>query len=339
MNFDPTTIGQIAALVDRAQRVVITCHVSPDGDALGSSLALWHVLRAMGKRPAVFTPDTPTASLMFLPGAQAIMPASRYCERARVHFQAADLIFCLDYNEASRLDRMAPLLALATAPKVMIDHHLHPEPFADIAISRPECSSTCLLLWHVMKACGWQQWLSQQAAECIYTGMMTDTGAFTYNHADPLIYLTIAELLHLGIDPARLYTLAFNTKSLTQIQLNAYALDRKLTLYPTHRAALMWLSMDELNAYSYQKGDLEGLVNVPLAVPDVTWSVLIRQVDPEKVNISMRSKGHFPVNTIATEQFGGGGHLNAAGAEDKAPLHDVVTRLIDAMPLYDHLLP
>ncbi len=335
---DTAAIASLKELVDAASRVVITCHLSPDGDAIGSTLALSHTLEAMGKRPAVITPDVPTETLMFLPGARQIIPASRFTERAMVHIQAADLIVCLDFNALHRIDRLAPLITAATAPKVLIDHHLGPEKFADVIISHPEASSTCYLLYEIIKRAGGQRYMGRKAAECIYTGMMTDTGNFSYNSNDPQLYRCIAELLGYGIDKDRLYKLAFDTTTADRLRLNGFAVAERMTLYPEHRCAVIALSRSDLQRFNYQKGDTEGLVNQPLGIPEVTWVCFLRQDDEKFVKLSFRSKGRFPVNKICQEQFGGGGHLNAAGGELDCTLDEAVSRLEAVMPLYDNYL-
>ena len=338
MLFNPDDISRLRELVDGASRVVITCHVSPDGDAIGSTLALWHVLKAMGKRPAVFTPDCPPRTLMFLPGAREIMPVTRHGEKARVHLRAADLVVCLDFNALKRVDAFEPSLRACSAPVVLIDHHLYPEDFATLAISRPDASSTCYLLYEIMKAAGWQRYITRQCAECIYTGMMTDTGNFSYNSNDPGLYTDIAELIGLGIDKDSIYRNACNTHTLPQLRLNAYALLEKMTIIPEHKAAMIVLSADDLKGYGYTRGDTEGLVNVPLSLPEVTYSAFIRQDAPEYVKLSLRSKGSFPVNKICEDHFNGGGHMNAAGGEYYHTLDDTVNRFMSVLNQYDKYL-
>ncbi|MDE7388232.1 MAG: bifunctional oligoribonuclease/PAP phosphatase NrnA [Muribaculaceae bacterium] len=335
---DENRIKELRQLLERAERIVITCHLTPDGDAVGSSLALWHVLRSIGKQATVVTPDQVPKSLTFLPGVREIVAYSRYTEFATKLLNGADLIFCLDFNEPRRVDRMEDALTAAPAPKVLIDHHLHPSDFAAVTISHPEVSSTCMLLFRVLCRLELFDRIDRAAAECIYTGMMTDTGNFTYNSNEPDLYVVIAELLRKGVNKDRLYQLACNTHSATSIQLNGYALSQKLRLFPDHGAALITLSADELNRYSYEKGDTEGLVNRPLAVPDVVWSVYLRE-DPNHIKVSMRSKGDFPVNVICSDHFGGGGHRNAAGGEFEGTMQECVDLLLKVMPDYDCNLP
>ncbi len=332
------SIKELRHLLESSDKIVITCHLTPDGDAIGSSLGLWHVLNSIGKQATVVTPDMVPKSLQFLPGVKDTVAYTRYPEFATKLLDEADLVFCLDFNEPRRVDRMEQVLTDSPAPKVLIDHHLNPADFAKVTISHPEVSSTSMLLFRVLCRLELFDRIDRQAAECIYTGMMTDTGNFTYNSNEPDLYVVIAELLRKGINKDRLFQLACNTTSASALQLNGYALSQKMQLFPAHRAALITLEADDLARYGYEKGDTEGLVNRPLAIPDVVWSVYLRQ-DPHQIKVSMRSKGEFPVNVICSDHFGGGGHRNAAGGEFQGTLQECIDLLIKVMPDYDCNLP
>lgn len=336
---DEKAIESLRKLLGRSERIVITCHLTPDGDAIGSSLALCHVLNSIDKQAVVVTPDMVPKSLAFLPGVKDTVAFTRYGEYAAKLLNEADLIFCLDFNEPRRVDRMEQTLREAPAPKVMIDHHLHPDTeFASVLISHPEVSSTSMLVFRVLCRLELFDRIDRLAAECIYTGMMTDTGNFSYNSNEPDLYVVIAELLRKGINKDKLYQQACNTMNESALRLNGYAMSEKMTLFPEHRCSLIALDADELRRFNYEKGDTEGLVNKPLAMPDVAWSVYLRE-DPHQIKVSMRSKEQFPVNRICKEVFGGGGHLNAAGAEFKGSLADCIETLKEAMAAYDSFLP
>ena len=196
---DLKAVERLKGLVEKARKIVLTCHVSPDGDAMGSTLGLARVLQLMGKHPIVITPDRPPKSLTFLPGYDEVLPASFKPVAASNLLRSADLIFCLDYNASKRVDKLEDNLLQSTAAKVMIDHHLDPEGFCDLTISMPHISSTCALLYLVIEAAGWLEYLDEQAASCIYTGMMTDTGNFSYNSNDPRLYMIVADLVRLSL--------------------------------------------------------------------------------------------------------------------------------------------
>ncbi len=335
---DEKAISRIRELLTDSEKVVITCHLTPDGDAIGSALGLYHVLTEIGKDVAVVTPDMVPRSLLFLPGAKEAVAYTRHEEFASRLLAEADLIFCLDFNEPKRVDRMADALVAAKGAKVMIDHHEGPADFTDVTVSHPEASSTSMLVFRVLCRLELFDRIGRKAAECIYTGMMTDTGNFSYNSNEPDLYVVIAELLKKGIDKDKLYTKACNTFRESAVRLCGYALGEKMIIDTDHRCSLIAIDSDELKRFGYEKGDTEGLVNKPLAIPEVIWSVYLRQ-DPTQIKVSMRSKGKFPVNKVCGEVFGGGGHENAAGAEFVGTLDECIARLREAMPRYDRYLP
>lgn len=331
---DPKLTSRLLEMINAAENIVITCHTSPDGDALGSSLAMMHLLNGIGKKAHVVTPDVPPEALRFIPGVKEIVAFTRHEDFARQLFEEAQLVIGLDFNALKRLDRLAPLMQDAKAPKALIDHHLDPEQLAEVVISHPEQSSTCLLLFRVICQMGWAELIDKKVAACLYTGMMTDTGNFTYNDSDPEIYLVISHLMECGIDKDKLYRLAFNTKSENQLKLNAYAIAEKLEVLPEHGAALITLDNDELKRFDYKKGDTEGLVNQPLAIPGVGYSVFLREGD-EYVKVSARSIGDIPVDKLCSDYFNGGGHKNAAGGEFYGTLAEAVKVFHTAIKDFD----
>ncbi|MCM1071755.1 MAG: bifunctional oligoribonuclease/PAP phosphatase NrnA [[Clostridium] fimetarium] len=331
-------INRLKQLLQPARKIVITCHLSPDGDAMGSSLGLCRALRNAGKWTRVLTPDTPPKYLNFLTGADEITVFSRFEAQAVRLLNEADLIFCLDYNEPKRVDHVEKALLESKAPKVMIDHHLFPSDFPDLVISHPEVSSTSMLVYRVLNQLKRADLIDREAAECIFTGMMTDTGNFSYNSNDPALYEAVADLVARGIDKDEIYRRIYFNNSVNRLRLNGYAMDQKLAYYPDHRAAIITLTREELNRYNYQKGDTEDLVNRPLTCPDVTYSLFLRE-ETDYIKVSARSKGPFPVNTLCAEHFNGGGHENAAGGEFYGSLEECVARCEALMPDYDKYLP
>lgn len=333
-NIDFAAATEVLDLIKESDKIVITCHVSPDGDAIGSSLGLWHTLQAMGKNVTVVTPDCPPKILQFLPGVKEIVIGTRQTDYARNLVTDADLIFCMDFNDTKRVDKLQPYLDGSSARKIVIDHHLEPVIEADVLISRPEVSSTSALLYILLWQLKLTRYVRRRAAECIFTGMMTDTGNFSYNSNDPDLYLIVADLVKKGVDKDRLYTQVLNTGSESRVRICGYA-QYKMKMFPGHKAALITLSAEELKEFDYAKGDTEGLVNIPLSIPEVNYSVFMRQDSPDYVKISTRSKGDFPVNLMCEAYFNGGGHLNAAGGEFHGTLSEAVTRLMEIMPEFD----
>lgn len=227
---------EISSCIDEAKHVVIVCHVAPDGDAIGSSLALWHTLADLGKDVYVIVPDPYPASLRFLKGCKDILVYTRYTDFAQKLIERADLIFCLDFNEPKRVDSMETVLMASKAKKILIDHHLYPSSFCDITISHPEISSSCEVLFRVICGLGLFEQMSVDAANAIYTGMMTDTGNFTYNSNYPEMYITIAELIKKGINKDTIYARIHNTNSEEKLRLNGFAISQKMEVFPEYDA-------------------------------------------------------------------------------------------------------
>lgn len=334
---DPDIVERVKQLVLGSRNTVITCHVSPDGDALGSSLALCSTLRSLGKNAVVVTADCPPKALQFMPGIRDIVTATRTPERAAELIADADLVFCLDFNDLKRVDRLCEKFEQSQARRIVIDHHLGPVIDCEILISHPEVSSTSALMYIFMWQAGWARRLSRSAAACIYTGMMTDTGNFSYNSNDPDLYLIVHDLLRKGIDKDNLYKLIHNNATQTSIRINGYAQYRTQYLCDG-RVALITLSSEELKDFDYSKGDTEGLVNVPLSIPEVQWSIYLREDAKDYVKVSMRSKGSFPVNLVCEQNFSGGGHVNASGGEYHGSLSQAITYLLETIPQYENLL-
>lgn len=317
------TIARLQRLLNASKSIVITCHLSPDGDAVGSSLALCHVLRKLGKDAIVVTPDMIPRSLMFMPDVKGVVSFTQSEARARKIFETAQLIFCLDFNALHRIDKLSPLVMGNPCPKVMIDHHTDPEHVFDLMISFPEMSSTCELVYRVLMQMQLLRYVDKWAAQCLLTGMITDTGNFSYNCENPELYEIQASLMRRRVNRQWLYNMAMNTFSADCLRLKGYALDKKMQLFFEHRAALITLDAEELKAYNYKRGDTEGLVNRPLAIPGIDWCVFMRE-DADYIKISCRSVGDFSVNDICSKYFNGGGHVNAAGGEFYGTLEQAV---------------
>ncbi|MEG1538539.1 MAG: bifunctional oligoribonuclease/PAP phosphatase NrnA, partial [Muribaculaceae bacterium] len=297
---------------------------SPDGDAIGASLGLYHLLTTLGKNVNVVTPDLAPRSLAFLPGTKEIVAYSKYTDFATQLIANAKLIFCLDFNALGRLDMMADIIGESTAKKVMIDHHLFPEEFCDITISNSSMSSTCELLFRTICSLGLFNEINKAVAECLYTGMMTDTGNFSYNSNRADLYVIVAELIRKGIDKDRIYTRAMNTSTEERLRLLGFAISERMEVFPDANVALITLTKEDLERFSYKKGDTESLVNVPLGIPTIKWVIFMRQ-ENDFIKISARSKGDFAVNTICEKYFNGGGHKNASGGEFQGTMPQAVS--------------
>lgn len=335
---EQANIDHFAKWLDRADKMVIVSHVGPDGDAIGSSLGLWHFLNSQDKTANVIVPNAFPDFLKWMPGSKDILLYDRYKEFADKLIAEADVICCLDFNATSRIDAMKEAVLASPARKILIDHHLYPEDFCKITISHPQISSTSELVFRLICRMGYFSDITRECAECIYTGMMTDTGGFTYNSNNREIYFIISELLTKGIDKDEIYRKVFNTYSESRLRLMGHVLTQ-MKVYHEHRAALITLTKKEQSQFSYIRGDSEGFVNIPLSIKNVVFSCFLRE-DTKRpmIKVSLRSVGTFPCNQLAAEFFGGGGHLNASGGEFYGTMEEAKKVFEQALEKYKLLL-
>lgn len=333
-----SNIDHFTKWFERADKIVIVSHVSPDGDAIGSSLGLWHFLTSQDKNAYVIVPNAFPDFLKWMPGSKDILLYDRYKEFADKLIAEADVICCLDFNVLARIEDMAGSVEASPARKILVDHHLHPDNFCGITISHPEISSTSELVFRLICRMGYFSEISREGAECIYTGMMTDTGGFSFNSNSPEIYFIISELLSKGIDKDEIYRKVYNTYSECRLRLMGYVLSQ-MKVYEECHSALITLTVAEQSQFKYQKGDSEGFVNIPLSIKDVRFSCFLRE-DTEKdmIKISLRSVGDFPCNKVAAEYFNGGGHLNASGGEFYGTMEGAIARFEEALKAFEPLL-
>ncbi len=322
-------ITQTQRLIDNAKKITILTHISPDGDALGSSLGLYWYLLGIEKDVKIVVPNRFPEFLAWMPGSENIVVALDDNAAAERTIADAELLFFLDFNTLNRINWLKNAAAESNVPKVLIDHHPDPDIKCDVCISYPQISSTSELVFRLICRMGQFQSINLNIAECIYTGMMTDTGNFSFNSQSPEIYLIINELLKIGINKDEIFNKVFSTYSVDRMRLMGYCLSKKMRIYPEHRASLICLTLAECEQYNFQMGDSEGFVNMPFSIKDIDISILARQ-DKDKIKISFRSQGSFPANKMA-EEFKGGGHLNAAGGESYFSMKKTIDMLEEAI--------
>lgn len=327
-------------IIQSSHRIVICAHRGPDGDAVGSSLGWAEYLTHIGKEVSIVMPNPFPDFLRWLPASQTIRFYAKHETEASRIINQAELIFCLDFNGLERLQEMQAVVRQSRADKVIIDHHLNPDAsVAKMVISRPEACSTSELVFRLIHQLGGFEALSKAGATCIYTGMMTDTGGFTYNSSRPEIYEIISLLLTKGIDKDKIYRNVFNVYSTDRIRLTGYILYEKLQFLADNRASLFTLTREEMKRFKFIRGDAEGLVNMPLQVKGMRLSISLREdTERDVIRISLRSVDDFPCNKMAEEFFNGGGHLNASGGELPFPLEEAVKTAQKAIEAYKHLL-
>jgi len=323
--------------IGKSSKIVIVTHKSPDGDAIGSSLGLYHFLKFLKKEVTVIVPNSFPGFLRWMPGSRQIVNFYDQSALAEELVAGANLIFVLDLNMLSRLSGLANAVRNSSAYKVLIDHHLDPENFANITISHPHISSTAEMVFRVICRMGYFNDITGESAECIYTGMMTDTGAFTYNSNNPEIYSIVSELMKKGVDKDKIYNNVYNNFTADRFRLMGYALNEKMKIYPEYGTAMIALTLDEMNRFHYKTGDTEGFSNMPLSIENIIFSVFIKE-DTEKVQLSFRSHGEFPANQFASTHFGGGGHLNASGGESYVSVAETIQKFEKILPQYKEAL-
>ncbi|MBP7509484.1 MAG: bifunctional oligoribonuclease/PAP phosphatase NrnA [Prolixibacteraceae bacterium] len=321
-------IGQIKIksfkeIVEKSDTSVIVSHVNPDGDAIGSAVALLKILRNKGKNPFIVIPNDIPDFLQWMGGVELITDNEKESEKAKSVFQNADTLFCLDFNDFERGDGIKDFLKDFKGYKVMIDHHPDPKAECDLVISCTSASSTCELLFKVIEEAGYYDFLDKEAADAIYAGMMTDTGNFSYNASEPETYHIIAKLLEKGIDKDLIHSNVYHTFSEDRWRLIGHSLKEKMVILPEFRSGYISLSKEELTRFNFQPGDTEGLVNYPLMVKGIVFCVLFLEKE-DQVKVSLRSKGTFSTNDFARKYYKGGGHINASGGSSSLSLDDAV---------------
>lgn len=328
--FDVATLARCAALLEVSQHVVITSHRSPDGDAMGSALALGAYLREIGLHSQVVMPDACPRFLHWMPGHDSVRTLAAHPTEVTEALDAADLVFCLDYNGLDRTGPLAPLLRASSAPKVLIDHHPFPEDFADVSFSDVRASSTCELVYGWMEATGAAS-LSPEVAACLYVGLITDTGSFRFSAVTPNTLRIAARLMESGIDHAAIQSRVYDTHPLHRMRLVGFALSERLRVWPAYRSAIIALSQADLQRFHYQSGDTEGLVNQALGIEGVNLAVFLYEDAEGRIKMSFRSRGRFSVQEVAKAHFSGGGHHNAAGGMVEGSTLEAVCERLEAL--------
>ena len=343
MNIDILNGDQLAylsRLITNSQNIIITCHRSPDGDAIGSCLGWAEFLRTQGKDPVVIVPDQFPDFLQWLPNTEKTVRYDKHRDKSDMLFKIADLVFCLDFNTPSRVDEMEQALISTQATRVLIDHHLSPDVPASLTISHPEMSSTCELVFRIVWQMGCFEKQGKHFAIPIYCGMMTDTGGFTFNSTRPEIFFIISQLLTKRIDKDKIYRNVYHNYSENRIRLMGYVMYEKLRYLPEYHASYYTITREEQRRFNFIKGDAEGLVNIPQQIKGLRLSISLRE-DTEKDNVvwvSLRSVDDFPCNKMAEQFFNGGGHLNASGGRINGTISEAEQVVRQAIEAYAGLL-
>lgn len=335
-----TELVALMQTLQQSNRIVVCAHRGPDGDAVGSTLAWADYLKSLGKKVTVILPNPFPDFLRWMPNSHSVQFYLHHEAEATRLINDADLICCLDFNGLARLQEMQTAVARAKADRIIIDHHLNPDcKVAKHVISRPEMCSTCEVVFRLIYQLGGFEGMAQSTAVCLYTGMMTDTGGFTYNSSDPSIYEIISLLLTKGIDKDKIYRNVNNVYSLDRMRLTGYILYEKMQTYSGNRASIFTITREEMKRFHFIRGDAEGLVNMPLQIKGMRLSISLREdTERDVIRVSLRSVDDFPCNKMAEEFFNGGGHLNASGGELPFPLSEAIKTAERAIKAYEDRL-
>jgi phosphoesterase RecJ-like protein len=325
-------------LLENPKKVVITTHYKPDADALGSSLGLFNYLIKKGHQVTVISPSDYPDFLNWMGGQELVINYEDGKEDLATRLiEEAEMIFCLDFNNLNRINHLGELVRNSSAPKVLIDHHLEPERFAEYELWNTEAAATAELVYELIVKLDDRHYIDQSIAECLYAGIMTDTGQFKHPNTTKNVHLVTADLMELGADVARVGRYIYDTNSLDRLKFTGYALSKKLKVLKKLRTAYFWISADDLKKYNSKTGDTEGLVNYALSLKGVVFSAVIIE-RPDTIRISLRSKGDFSVNDFAKDHFEGGGHPNAAGGKSDLSLEKTVKKFEEIAKQYEKQL-
>lgn len=331
-------LEQLKSLVQGSKlKIVITTHQKPDADALGSSLALFNYLKKYHHEVFVITPTDYPKFLFWMPGNHCVInfeesqATQARCAELIVN---ADLIFCLDYSCYERIGDMCEMVSKSAAEKVLIDHHLDPKIAPDYSLWNSSAAATCELIYDFIVALGDCDKIDENIGECIYAGIMTDTGSFRFPSTTKKVHLIIADLIELGVNNSKIHRLVYDNNSEERLRFLGYTLNQRLVVLPNLHTAYIILSKDELERFHSQTGDTEGLVNYALSIEGICFACIIIERE-DMVKMSFRSSGDFAVNEFAAKHFEGGGHKNAAGGKSMLSLQQTLEKFLQLLPQYE----
>ncbi len=326
----PESIELLRTALATPRRCAIVAHYNPDGDAMGSALGLMHVLRAAGHQAVVVMPNQPPAFLRWMPGAEDLRTPERGKEAAVAAIEQTDLLFCLDFNRQDRVGALED--ALRAHPfRVLIDHHQSPEDFAAITFSDTRACATCQMVVDIIRALGWEALIGAEAATCLYTGLVTDSGSFRFSSTTPHTMRVAAWLMEQGASFTRVHEAIMDDNRASRMKLLGFTLSERMEVLPEQATVVISLSLEDLKRFDYQPGDTEGFVNYGLSIRGIRLAAFFMERS-DLVKVSLRSKGDLPVDVLVQEHFNGGGHRNAAGGQSHVGLRETVERFKQVLP-------
>ena len=331
------TARTIYSWIKAAKRVAVITHTNPDGDAIGSSLALTLALLKLGIDAQVVIPDGLPDFLRWLPGIERSTTFAYKKEKAVEIIEGADLIFCLDFNDPKRVNGVEEFLQKSKAKKILIDHHQDPAQFTDITISETWRGSVGEMIYVFLKEVVKEEVMDKDIATCLYVAIMTDTGNFNYASSYPEIFHVVGELLQYDIEKDQIYSNVYDAFSEDRMRLQGYCMQEKMVVVPKYHTAYISVTDEELKRFNYRKGDTEGFVNLPFSVKGIRFTALFVE-KKDLIRVSFRSRGKFPVNLVASKHYHGGGHTNAAGGDSFKSMKETLAGFESMLPEFSKLL-
>ncbi len=328
---------EFSELLGSSGNILLISHINPDGDAIGSQLALYRYLTSMGRKVEMMCPNNLQEFLKWMDGSDRINVFIRKRKKCIKLIQDAELIVMLDFNQPNRLGEAESFVTSSRAPKVIIDHHLEPLDFVNLMISDPSKCSTSELVHEIVTILNGGPFHDKSYSESVYVGIITDTGNFEYGTYTGNTMRAVADLLDTGIDRSKVLNTVYNNFSAERMRLMGLALNQRMTILEEYRTAYICLTKKDLADFNHVKGDTEGFVNLPLSIKGIVFSVFFIEKD-NFVKLSFRSKGNFPVNDFASRYFDGGGHLNASGGERYDTLENTVSYFLEVLKENEEIL-
>ena len=316
----------IKKILETPKKIAIIPHRSPDGDAMGSTLALYHFLLKINHQPTVISPNEFPNFLEWLPASETVLIYENDRVNTTKILNEAELVFTLDFNSLYRTGDMEQVLKKLTVPFIMIDHHQKPDDYAAFTYSDTSFGSTCEMIYNFIEFLDKKDFIDKTIATCLYTGILTDSGSFRYPKTTGTTHRIVAEFIDLGIENTEIPNLLFDNASYNRLQLLGRAL-QNMKVLPEYKTSYITLSQKELDEFNYEKGDTEGIVNYGLTIKGIVFAVIfIEHNDENIIKISFRSQGNFDVNQFARDHFNGGGHINAAGGKSNLSMEETVKK-------------
>ncbi|MCP3659017.1 MAG: bifunctional oligoribonuclease/PAP phosphatase NrnA [Bacteroidetes bacterium] len=315
---------KIENLLTTPKKIIITMHARPDADALGSSLGLAGILKKMGHSVDVIAPTEFPNFLRWLIDADKVILFSGETDlHSQKLFKQAELIFCLDFSSLKRVNNMSTVLDSSKATKIIIDHHIDPENFADIMFIDTEAPATAILIYRLLKSLNLLKYIDSNIADSLYSGILTDTGSFQHPNSTAESHLITAELIKFGANVSEVSRKIYNTNSINKLRFLGFALSNRLVILERYHAAYFYIEKKDFLNFNLKTGDTEGLVNYALSLENINLAALITDKG-DFIRLSLRSSGNIAVNEIAKNHFNGGGHKNAAGGKFESTLESAI---------------